>query len=70
MYVPDTLHRLNEEAADRQIAEVVKKREVCDYCDKHATYALKVYNPADGVRDVSGVYNVLMLCDEHHDDGD
>ena len=69
MYVPDTLERLNEEAAEKQMASVNSKQERCDYCDKHASYALKVYNPADGVREVDGVYDIAMLCEEHYEEG-
>lgn len=69
MYVPDTLERLNNEAVAKAKAGVKRRSERCDYCDKHADYAIDVYNPADALRDVEGVYELLMICEDCREKG-
>jgi hypothetical protein len=42
---------------------------VCEYCEQPATEAIPVYNPADGLRNVTGAYDLVYTCDECRHDG-
>ena len=70
MYVADTLERLNEEQAEEELREALEDKTIpCDYCDEPATRVHKVYNPADAVRDVEGIYCFIRVCDGCNDAG-
>lgn len=68
MYVPDSLVRLNDEAAERQTNRLY--RDPCDFCNqRRGTRLLEYYNPADEVRGIEGVYAVQIICDTCLDEG-
>lgn len=69
MYSPDTLQRLNNREVTKIRHKVESGKADCQFCDEKAEYAIPVYNPADGVRDVEGAYNVYEVCQKCFDDG-
>ena len=68
MYCVDTLERLNEEAVRKHREEVESDMVSCDYCTENATHTTPVYNPADAVNGISGVYSIINTCDKCHED--
>ena len=70
MYCIDTLERLNLEQVQHEREKILSGEGVaCDYCDNKATQIIDVYNPADALRNVSGAYCVINICDDCFDNG-
>jgi len=67
MYCPDTLERLNNKAVEEYHKK--HKKCICEYCSNTAKHHLEVYNPADSIRGITGVYNIIDICDDCYTQG-
>ncbi len=71
MYCPDTLERMHEKLHQERVQALESGQEevTCDYCGNKADHIIPVYNPADALREVEGIYCEVNICEKCEDKG-